>query len=40
MASYFARKPIADLQMGDGANALKRVLGAGFEIANVVRLRP
>ena len=29
MASYFARKPIADLQMGDGANALKRVLGAG-----------
>jgi basic amino acid/polyamine antiporter, APA family len=29
MASYFARKPIADLQVEDGANALKRVLGAG-----------
>ena len=29
MASYFARKPIADLQVGDDANALKRVLGAG-----------
>jgi len=29
MASYFARKPIADLQVGDAADGLKRVLGAG-----------
>jgi APA family basic amino acid/polyamine antiporter len=29
MPGYFARKPIADLQTGDGAHVLKRVLGAG-----------
>jgi hypothetical protein len=28
-SGYFARKPIADLQVEEGANALKRVLGAG-----------
>ena len=29
MSQLFARKPIADLQPPDGANSLKRVLGAG-----------
>src|ERR671912_832315 len=29
MSQLFARKPIADLQPGDGPHSLKRVLGAG-----------
>jgi APA family basic amino acid/polyamine antiporter len=29
MSQLFARKPVADLQPGDGAQSLKRVLGAG-----------